>query len=267
MTDVWTNVTIGSAAAHAAAVAASLDTAVSTARTWRGVERVDVEKPPTVVGPDIYLSLRTTGIGAEAVLDLVANAFPRHQVRAAYVGSVYPYDPPSGRYVFNEDSPGKTSSEPIMPATAAHLPTATLEPLATAEGAWSETPPTPRPYSVMPEAAAPRSPPDVADMGILTLVGELNSLSFNITTRINARGVRSLGADSRFWDTDLQVTLERDSIGWKVIPNVAAPNDTFLNGRVITAAATLTEGDVLAVGRQSKGIIKMPLRVRVGSAE
>ena len=50
--------------------------------------------------------------------------------------------------------------------------------------------------------------------------------------------------------------------GWQVVPNTAAPNETLLNGRKIDGTTPLSTGDVLAVGREAKGIVKLPLEVR-----
>ena len=85
-----------------------------------------------------------------------------------------------------------------------------------------------------------------------------------ITTRLNMRMVRRFGEDSRFWDNTWQATLQKRSDGWYVVPNPGAPNDTILNGKKIVSAKRVQAGDQLAVGRESKGIVKLPLTLDVG---
>ena len=320
--DVRTQATIGAAAARVADIAARLDAFVATARTWRGMTLVEVEAPPTAVGPDVHLRLRTTGMGADAILGELASAFPGHQVRAAYAGIVEAPDEPTGRYTFNEESAGRTSSMPAMPeppmttaapaaatapvtpasppaapaapaATAPAAPAATgpapaapaapaaTAPAATPAAATAPAPAAPAPAPAAPAPAAPApaatagavpppaTPPVAAatdaTSGQLVLSSAEGALALNITTRLNGRGMRALGADSKFWDNDWQLTLERTASGWNVQPNPAAPNETLVNGAPVTCATALNSGDVLAVGRAAKGIAKLPLNVRIGA--
>ena len=73
---------------------------------------------------------------------------------------------------------------------------------------------------------------------------------------------RQFGEDSQFW-SDPQFTLERVGEEWMVIPSTDAKNESMLNGKAITSNQTLKDGDELAVGRESKGVIKLPLRVKI----
>jgi hypothetical protein len=75
--------------------------------------------------------------------------------------------------------------------------------------------------------------------------------------------VRQFGPDAEFWDAR-QVVLERAAAGWLAVPVAGTPNETLLNGEVLAAPQLLREGDVLAVGRKAKGIVKLPLTVRAG---
>ncbi len=84
----------------------------------------------------------------------------------------------------------------------------------------------------------------------------------HMKTIIGRTVCRQFGDDSQYW-TDPQFTLERDEEGWMVIPNTGAKNETMLNGKAITSNQTLKDGDELAVGRESKGIIKLPLGVKI----
>jgi hypothetical protein len=47
-----------------------------------------------------------------------------------------------------------------------------------------------------------------------------------------------------------------------VSPVKGTTNETLVNGDALTAPRALRQGDLIAVGRQAKGIIKMPLTVR-----
>jgi hypothetical protein len=60
-----------------------------------------------------------------------------------------------------------------------------------------------------------------------------------------------------------QFALERREDGWWVIPITRATNETLLNGRALAAATRLSSGDVLGIGREAKGIIKLPIQVRI----
>ena len=88
------------------------------------------------------------------------------------------------------------------------------------------------------------------------------SLVMHMKTIIGRTVCRQFGDDSQFW-TDPQFTLERDEEDWMVIPNTGAKNETMLNGKAIASDQTLKDGDELAVGRESKGIIKLPLGVKI----
>ena len=71
---------------------------------------------------------------------------------------------------------------------------------------------------------------------------------------------RRFGEDGQYYDAN-QFTLERRDDCWIVAPNVDATNETLMNGKAITEATPLSEGDVLAVGREAKGVAKLPLQV------
>ena len=74
--------------------------------------------------------------------------------------------------------------------------------------------------------------------------------------------MRRFGADGEFWD-DRQCVLERKSNRqWVVSPVDGTVNDTLVNGQTLTAPRTLREGDQIAVGRATRGIVKLPLRAR-----
>ncbi|HEV2146413.1 MAG TPA: protein kinase [Longimicrobiaceae bacterium] len=88
------------------------------------------------------------------------------------------------------------------------------------------------------------------------------SMSLGVRTPLGKHAVRQFGEDFVHWDTE-QCALERRPDGvWQVVPVPGATNETLLNGAAVTAPQPLQEGDVLAVGREAKGIVKLPLTVR-----
>jgi serine/threonine protein kinase len=90
------------------------------------------------------------------------------------------------------------------------------------------------------------------------------SLEIGIRTVIGKAILRRFGAEAEFWE-DQQCTIERQPDGqWIVTPSPGTANETLLNNTPLTAPRSLSEGDVLAVGRSAKGISKLPLTARVG---
>jgi len=62
----------------------------------------------------------------------------------------------------------------------------------------------------------------------------------------------------------VQFIVDRNGAGqWLVHPNLEAKNETMLNGEAVTAPTTIKNGDLLGVGRAAKGIVKLPLLVRI----
>jgi hypothetical protein len=88
------------------------------------------------------------------------------------------------------------------------------------------------------------------------------SLRIGVRTELGKGLVRQFGPDGEFWD-NRQCVLERDSTRrWVVSPIGEAVNETLVNGETLTASRPLRQGDLIAVGRRAKGIVKMPLTVR-----
>ncbi|MBA2301736.1 MAG: protein kinase [Acidobacteria bacterium] len=97
---------------------------------------------------------------------------------------------------------------------------------------------------------------------LVTSSGE--SLQIGIRTKIGKAVLRRFGADAEFWD-DTQCTVERRPDGqWIVTPVPGTVNETLINGAPLTTPRPLSDGDVLAAGRGTKGISKLPLTARVG---
>jgi serine/threonine protein kinase len=87
------------------------------------------------------------------------------------------------------------------------------------------------------------------------------SLFLGIRTQIGKNLCRGCGADAQYMDTH-QFTLDKNSADeWSIIPNNASTNDTMLNGKAIVEPAMLKDGDIISIGRESKGIMKLPLTV------
>ena len=86
-----------------------------------------------------------------------------------------------------------------------------------------------------------------------------------LTARLNQDWAKQkLGEDGIFWDKDWQFSLERRNQDWVLIPNSAPTNDTLVDGVAVTTEMVLSDGILLSVGNQAKGIQKTPLTVRLG---
>jgi eukaryotic-like serine/threonine-protein kinase len=85
------------------------------------------------------------------------------------------------------------------------------------------------------------------------------SMTLGVRTPLGKHAVRQFGDDFVHWDAE-QCTLERRPDGvWQVVPVPGTTNETLLNGAAITTPQPLQEGDVIAVGREARGIAKLPL--------
>ena len=116
-------------------------------------------------------------------------------------------------------------------------------------------------------AAAPGSSPR-SEAALITserieLLGpDGRSMQVGIRTELGKTLLRQFGPDGDFWDSR-QCVLERQSGNqWVLFPVDGTTNETLVNGQALQAPRPLRQGDVIAVGRQAKGIAKMPLTVR-----
>jgi hypothetical protein len=111
--------------------------------------------------------------------------------------------------------------------------------------------------------AAPRTKgAPLRSTGIQLLAPDGRSLQINVRTELGKALVRQFGADGEFWDSK-QCVLERGSGSqWIVSPVAGTTNETLVNGKKLTAPHALRDGDLIAVGREEKGVIKMPLTAR-----
>jgi serine/threonine protein kinase len=115
----------------------------------------------------------------------------------------------------------------------------------------------------MASGGVPRRDAELIISDRIELVGpEGHSLQIGVKTEIGKSLVRRFGPDSEFWD-DHQCVLARSSERqWVLSPVAGASNETLVNGAALAAPHVLREGDHIAVGRQAKGIAKLPLTVR-----
>ena len=88
-------------------------------------------------------------------------------------------------------------------------------------------------------------------------------MTIRIKTTLGKRALAQFGGDSQFC-SEPQFTLETKGKDWVVEHHPKAKNETLLNGKALKGSERLKDDDELAVGRQSKGIIKLPLKVRIG---
>jgi len=129
--------------------------------------------------------------------------------------------------------------------------------------------PSPTPADAAPPASEfPKTPepaPSKAAGNILRLIGpDGKEIRIGVRTEVGKSMLRGFGDDSRYTD-DLQFTVETGTPGtWVVIPRPATTNETLLNGKAIAERTPINDGDILAVGREAKGIVKLPMTIRVG---
>jgi serine/threonine protein kinase len=87
-------------------------------------------------------------------------------------------------------------------------------------------------------------------------------LRIGVRTELTRSLLEQLGPEAHFWDVK-QCVIDRDSQGqWFLTPAEVTVNETLLNTATVTRPVLLSAGDSIAVGRQAKGVVKMPLTVR-----
>jgi hypothetical protein len=126
-----------------------------------------------------------------------------------------------------------------------------------AEGAAGEAP---RPHTLPADPAGGALRSDRINL----VASSGQAMSVGVRTSVGKHIVRQFGEESNVWDTE-QFVLERTPEGaWQIVPREGTTNETLLNGEAITSARPLHDGDVIAVGRVEKGIVKLPLTARAG---
>ena len=134
---------------------------------------------------------------------------------------------------------------------------------AAAPGSVSSAPPDTDATIPLPESAtpAPSAGAPLATERIRLSSEAGQSMGLGVRTSLGKHMVRQFGEDWVHWDTE-QLVLEKRSDGvWQIVPGVRTTNETLLNGEAIDSPRPLRDGDVIAVGRTAKGIVKLPLTV------
>ncbi len=128
-------------------------------------------------------------------------------------------------------------------------------------------PPLPRPKPTpvpRPPAPPPEPPVPTENRGLRLVSAAGPEIRIRIRTEIGKYAAAALGDDAKHL-SQAQFTLEPGSDGrWQLIPMAGTKNETLLNGKAVTKQVALKEGDVIGVGREAKGIVKLPLTVRLG---
>jgi serine/threonine protein kinase len=152
----------------------------------------------------------------------------------------------------------------LSPDPAARPTAAALRDGLSGRGARAEPPKRPRArVDAMATAPATRTTgePLVGD-GIELVSATGRTLQIGVRTELGKAVVRHLGVDGEFWD-HRQCVFDRDARRqWTVAPVAGSVNDTLVNGKTLTNPRPLVQGDVIAVGRQEKGVLKLPLTAR-----
>ncbi len=94
-------------------------------------------------------------------------------------------------------------------------------------------------------------------------------LMCGIRTDVGKHVCSGLGEDAKYMHDTKQFTLAPDETSgeWVLEPNTAAKNQTIVNGKAVTAPVRLSAGDKVGVGNEAKGIVKLPLTVRMAAGE
>jgi eukaryotic-like serine/threonine-protein kinase len=151
---------------------------------------------------------------------------------------------------------GRSARAATVPGAIAAAAKTAISPKPAAPSAASTAAPT-RPTA---PASGAHGAPLAGDR--LRIVGDGGrTIQLGVRTEIGKQLARQFGSDAEFWDARQCVIERRPDRQWQIAPVAGTANETLLNGEVLTAPQPLREGDVIAVGRKVKGIIKLPLRV------
>jgi serine/threonine protein kinase len=160
----------------------------------------------------------------------------------------------------------------LSPDPAARPTAAELRAVLSGRGARSSTAPSGRAGAsgapgTPPASPSAGTPPPSAPAALVADAIELSgtdgrTLRIGVRTDLGKALLRQFGPDAEFWD-NRQCVIERNSARqWILSPDPAATNETLVNGEALTKPRLLRQGDRIAVGRQAKGIAKLPLTVR-----
>ena len=111
--------------------------------------------------------------------------------------------------------------------------------------------------------AAPRAGGDPLVSDAIELVSpDGRAIQIGVRTELGKALLRQLGPDGEFWDNRQCVLERRDGRQWSIVPVAGTANETLVNGKTLVAAQLLRQGDQIAVGRQAKGVLKLPVTAR-----
>jgi len=114
----------------------------------------------------------------------------------------------------------------------------------------------------VPAAAARTNGEPLASDGIELLGPDGRLMQIGVRTELGKALARQFGPDGEFWD-NRQCVIERlPGRQWVVSPVAGTTNETLVNGKTLKGPYALRQGDRVAVGREEKGVVKMPLLVR-----
>ncbi|MBP0445412.1 protein kinase [Roseomonas sp. SSH11] len=117
------------------------------------------------------------------------------------------------------------------------------------------------PAPASPASAVPPRKPLVSE-GVELQGSDGRALRIRVRTELGKALMRQFGPEAEFWDSR-QCVIERGSAGqWVLAPVGPTTNETLVNGRALTTSRLLNQGDVIAVGREAKGVAKLPLTLR-----
>lgn len=121
-----------------------------------------------------------------------------------------------------------------------------------------------RPDAARPAAPAPLPSPGPAAGRALVLVGPSGGrLEVRVRTALGRALVSVLTAEHQYWAADQCILSPSGGREWAVEANPSAPNETLVNGKVVSTRTSLRDGDVIAVGRAAKGVTKGPITVHL----
>jgi serine/threonine protein kinase len=120
--------------------------------------------------------------------------------------------------------------------------------------------PAPRPTSRPASRSAYRPAPPANKT--LCLIGERGKpIRVRITTILGRALYKRFGSEARYVHPQ-QFKVKKNSRGyWVLCPNLKAVNKTLLNGEILERSVALREGDIIAIGSETKKDQVLPVRV------
>ena len=78
--------------------------------------------------------------------------------------------------------------------------------------------------------------------------------------------LEAFGPDARYASHG-QFVLMPENGTWFIEPDLSAVNDTLVNGARLQGRLRLRDGDIVSIGRESRGLSLLPVRVRLPLAQ